>query len=854
MAGVIYRLVLLVALATGSAALWLGYLHSTPFAGDKVAGIPGVVAQSVFAPAPTPSPAQTTGFGADVTTHACRGCTIQLSADGGVRARVATNSLQRNAYAVLDLGRRAYNGRVLAHDVIGLGVGETPVTLVHVMQMSDAEHRVIFELVADSRRRLLLYSPAGGLRDRPLNIATGAILPNDGISGVAVDILTVKNGVSVYVNGVRTVWLTGLRGATTSAPRYLAAGVVSYNAPAGADPLTAVHTQVSVTSDAPPPVSVAAPQPAAAPAPAPIASRPVLASTLPPTISGESVPGSTLSADAGVWTDSSASFTYTWQLCDGSGACAAIDGATHARYTLTSDDVGAYIRVRVTATSATSTTSVVSAAVGPVAPAAPELITAPAVTGETVVGSILTADPGTWSDPAATLTYSWRRCDDAGNCTPIDGAADQTYTLTSDDVGSRIRVRVTASNAGGQNTAASAATGQIGPAAPSDIVAPSISGAAIVGSTLTADPGSWSDPSAILSFAWGRCDASGVCVPIAAATSATYTLTSDDLGASIIVSVTASNAGGQNTAASAATGQIGPAAPSDIVAPSISGAAIVGSTLTADPGSWSDPSAILSFAWGRCDASGVCVPIAAATSATYTLTSDDLGASIIVSVTASNAGGQNTAASAATGQIGPAAPSDIVAPSISGAAIVGSTLTADPGSWSDPSAILSFAWGRCDASGVCVPIAAATSATYTLTSDDLGASIIVSVTASNAGGQNTAASAATGQIGPAAPSDIVAPSISGAAIVGSTLTADPGSWSDPSAILSFAWGRCDASGVCVPIAAATSATYTLTSDDLGASIIVSVTASNAGGQNTAASAATANVASRDSSTEGGTSP
>ena len=815
-------------------------------------GIPGVVAQSVFAPASTPSAAQTTGFGADVTTHACRGCTIQLSADGSVRARVATNSRERNAYEVIDLGRRANTGRVIAHDVIGLGVGETPVTLVHVLQMSDAEHRVIFELVADSRRRLLLYSPAGGLRDRPLDIATGAILPNDGVSGVAIDILTVKNGVSVYVNGVRTVRLTGLRGATTSAPRYLAAGVVSYNAPAGADPLTAVHTQVSVTSDAPPPVSAAATQPPAAPTP--IASPPVLAPTLPPTISGESVPGSTLSADAGVWTDSSASFTYTWQRCDASGVCAAIDGATHARYTLTSDDAGAYIRVRVTATSATSTTSVVSAAVGPVAPAAPVLITAPAINGKTFVGSILTADPGTWSDPAATLTYSWRRCDDAGNCAPIDGATDTTYTLTSGDVGSRIRVRVTASNAGGQNTVASAATGQIGPAAPSDIVAPGISGAAIVGSTLTADPGSWSDPSAIFSFAWGRCDASGVCVPIAGATSATYTLTSSDLGASIIVSVTASNAGGQNTVASAATGQIGPAAPSDIVAPGISGAAIVGSTLTADPGSWSDPSAIFSFAWGRCDASGVCVPIAGATSATYTLTSSDLGASIIVSVTASNAGGQNTVASAATGQIGPAAPSDIVAPGISGAAIVGSTLTADPGSWSDPSAIFSFAWGRCDASGVCVPIAGATSATYTLTSSDLGASIIVSVTASNAGGQNTVASAATGQIGPAAPSDIVAPGISGAAIVGSTLTADPGSWSDPSAIFSFAWGRCDASVVCVPIAGATSATYTLTRDDLGASIIVSVTASNAGGQNTVASAATAKIASRDSSAEGGTSP
>ena len=113
-------------------------------------------------------------------------------------------------------------------------------------------------------------------------------------------------------------------------------------------------------------------------------------------------------------------------------------------------------------------------------------------------------------------------------------------------------------------------------------------------------------------------------------------------------------------------------------------------------------------------------------------------------------------------------------------------------------------------------------------------------------------SAATGQIGPAAPSDIVAPSISGAAVVGSTLRADPGSWSDPSAIFSYAWGRCDTTVVCVPIAGATGATYTLRNDDLGDSIVVSVTASNAGGQNTVVSAATGQIASRDSSAGGST--
>ena len=163
--------------------------------GDMVTGIPRVKAQSVFAPASTASAAQPgvlASFGADVTTNSCRGCTLRLSADGGILARVATGSLQRHAYAVLDLGSRAIDGQIAAHDVIGLGLGETPVTFVHVLQMSDVMHRVIFELVADPQRQLHLYSPAGGLRNRPLDIALGATVPNDGVSGVAVDIVTVE--------------------------------------------------------------------------------------------------------------------------------------------------------------------------------------------------------------------------------------------------------------------------------------------------------------------------------------------------------------------------------------------------------------------------------------------------------------------------------------------------------------------------------------------------------------------------------------------------------------------------------------------------------------------------------------
>ena len=91
---------------------------------------------------------------------------------------------------------------MLVHDVIGFGRGETPAGRVRLLQVLDSSHRVIFELVAGPDRRLYLTSPAGGLRATPLVLATGAIVPNDGVSGVAVDVALKANGwLLVSVNG-----------------------------------------------------------------------------------------------------------------------------------------------------------------------------------------------------------------------------------------------------------------------------------------------------------------------------------------------------------------------------------------------------------------------------------------------------------------------------------------------------------------------------------------------------------------------------------------------------------------------------------------------------------------------------
>jgi hypothetical protein len=196
----------------------------------------------------------------------------------------------------------------------------------------------------------------------------------------------------------------------------------------------------------------------------------------------------------------------------------------------------------------------------------------------------------------------------------------------------------------------------------------------------------------------------------------------------------------------------------------------------------------------------------------------------------------------------PTAPVDNTPPSISGTANVGSMLTAGTGTWSNGPTGYAYQWQDCNSSGAgCANISGATSSSYAVASGDAGHTIMVNVTATNAGGSASATSSPTGVVPTpqgSAPANTAPPQVSGTATQGQTLGASNGSWSGSPTNFTYQWQDCNSSGgSCANISGATSSTYTLQSSDVAATVRAVVTASNASGKAVAASPVTAAVAS-----------
>ncbi len=186
--------------------------------------------------------------------------------------------------------------------------------------------------------------------------------------------------------------------------------------------------------------------------------------TVRPTLSGSAREGARLLASGGRWTGTRPiSVTYRWQRCNSLGqACLDVQGEREPSYLLSAADIDARIRVVVTGTNWLGERSVATAPTRAVLPAAPVLVDPPELRGRPQVGRILTSDVGAWSS-SRSLSYRlrWDVCRH-DRCRTVAVGTGRSLLLQPSMFLRTVRVVVTASNAGGRATAATARTARIG--------------------------------------------------------------------------------------------------------------------------------------------------------------------------------------------------------------------------------------------------------------------------------------------------------------------------------------------------------------------------------------------------------
>ncbi|GAB2698620.1 protocatechuate 3,4-dioxygenase beta subunit [Microbacterium marinum] len=507
-----------------------------------------------------------------------------------------------------------------------------------------------------------------------------------------------------------------------------------------------------------------------------------------PTISGTVAVGSTLTAKPGTWTEGTA-LTYQWSVGGSSVA-----GATSATFTIPASAVGKTITVTVSGSLAgyasVSKTSAATAAVPLQVLTAPT----PTISGTVEVGSTLTAKPGTWTEGTA-LTYQWSV---AG--TAVSGATSATFTVPASAVGKTITVTVTGSLAGYASVSKTSAATAAVPLQVLTAPTPTISGTVEVGSTLTATPGTWTE-GAVLTYEWSVADAT-----VSGATSATFVVPASAVGKTITVTVTGSLAGYASVSKTSAATAAVPLQALTAPTPTISGTVKVGSTLTAKPGTWTTGTT-LKYQWSVAGTA-----VAGATSATFTVPASSVGKTITVTVSGSLDGYASASKTSAATAAVPLQALTAPTPTISGTPVIGSTLTAKPGTWTKGTK-LAYQWlagGKA--------ISGATKSTYKVTSGAANKTITVRVTGSLTGYTTTSkTSKAT-----AAVLKTATPKISGTAKVGSTLTAKPGTWTSKTTF-AYQWY---ANGKA--ISKATKVTYKIPKSLAGKKITVKVTGKKSG--------------------------
>lgn len=491
--------------------------------------------------------------------------------------------------------------------------------------------------------------------------------------------------------------------------------------------------------------------------------------------------------------------------------------------------------------------------------AAPVNTKLPEINGSAIAETTVYAEYGAWSGlHPITYRLQWERCNMLGEtCEPIVGATEDGYRITNEEIGSTLHLRVTALNSDGEAKVYAHTSSVIVGRPPSGEA--SVRGETYVGETLTGAVGGLQGAKPIdVSYQWQRCEAkSESCADIGGATSASYTLTTDDAGARIRMLATFTNAYGEYQSPSSTTAVIANVAPSYISGLRIGPRQIgqgPGSILTAAPGTWSGSVPMTyAYQWEECDSqSGECTPLTGATSQSYTSTEGEVGHYLRATVTASNAVGAGASQTSGTIPIDELeAPRSVLSPTIEGEAKEDATLTINRGEWLWAPTRYTYQWELCtEGGGDCSSIEGATGESYETGKTDIGHRLEVRVTAFNRVGSSIAISQPSEVVKGAPPVNVTAPEVIGQAVVGNVFEVSPGTWLGLGIYpnYKYQWQVCNVSGEGCSDLEETGprgeslgllSTFTAPANDVGKTVRIKVTAPNA--TDTASTTATSNA-------------
>jgi hypothetical protein len=263
----------------------------------------------------------------------------------------------------------------------------------------------------------------------------------------------------------------------------------------------------------------------------------------------------------------------------------------------------------------------------------------------------------------AAQSYTDTGVDSYGNSNG-DVTAQTVFAITPDGSGSSAGASCTGSSCsataagtylvtGTDGTAPGTAALTVTPAAPVATTAPSIGGIPLDGTSVTADPGTWSGFAPLTyAYQWLDCPTGTYdpvsCTPLPSATGLSYTPTYLDVGQYLGFSVTATDAGNQSTTETAvsASAVADPPYPINTKAPVLPPGPLVGNVVVKTPGHWSSPDPLhFSWEWERCTANALssCSSIPGATAPKrYRATSADVGSYLTQQVTVTDKEGQST--------------------------------------------------------------------------------------------------------------------------------------------------------------------------------------------------------------------